>query len=213
MPLRHIVFDLDGTLIDSAPAILGTFASILEHAGIEPVRPLTQDIIGPPLPEIVASFVPAEKAALVPALIAAFKNQYDEYGYKQTLSYPGVSIMLEALVKMNFSLFIATNKRVHPTRLIVSHMQWDGLFSGVYALDSFDPPFTEKTGLLHRLRERLDLDASSAVYIGDRPEDAAAARHADLPFMQAAWGYGDQWGKARLDTPWQLIEEIKPIYI
>lgn len=211
MPLRHIVFDLDGTLIDSAPAILGTFASILEHAGIEPVRPLTQDIIGPPLPEIVASLVPPAKAALVPALIATFKHRYDEHGYKETLPYPGVSIMLEALVKMNFSLFIATNKRIHPTRLIMDHMQWGGLFSGVYALDSFDPPFTEKAGLLRRLCGRFDWNASSAIYIGDRPEDAAAAEHADLPFMQAAWGYGGEWGSARLDTPWQIIEEIKSI--
>ncbi|WP_019939046.1 HAD family hydrolase [Bordetella sp. FB-8] len=211
MPLRHIVFDLDGTLIDSAPAILGTLASILEQAGLEPVRPLTQDIIGPPLAEIVASLVPVEKAALIPVLIAAFKNQYDGHGYKETLSYPGVSIMLESLVKMNFSLFIATNKRIYPTRLIVNHLEWDGLFSGAYALDSFDPPFTGKAGLLSRLRNQLGLDKSSSIYVGDRPEDAAAAAHADLPFIQAAWGYGSGWGKIRLDTPWQLIEEIKPI--
>lgn len=211
MPLRHIVFDLDGTLIDSAAAILSTFASIFEHAGIAPVQPLTQDLIGPPLPEIMASLVPAEKTALVPALIAAFKNQYDRHGYKETLVYPGIGEVLEALVEMNFSIFIATNKRIHPTRLIVNHLQWNGLFAGVYALDSFDPPFTGKAGLLSRLREQLDWDESSAIYVGDRPEDAAAARHASLPFMQAAWGYGSEWGEVRLNKPWQLIEEIKPI--
>lgn len=210
MPLRHIVFDLDGTLIDSAPAILSTFASIFEHASITPVRPLAHNLIGPPLPEIVASLVPAEKSELIPALIAAFKSQYDEHGYKQTLVYPGIEAMLHTLVEMEFSISIATNKCIHPTRLIINHLQWDGLFSGVYALDSFDPPFTGKAGLLMQLRERLDLDGSSAIYIGDRPEDAAAARHANLPFLQAAWGYGSDQ-EENLAAPWQLIEKIKPV--
>ncbi len=211
MPLRHIVFDLDGTLIDSAPAILSTLASILEQAGITPIRSLTQDLIGPPLPEIVASLVPAGKVALVPALISAFKDRYDGHGYKETEVYPGIGAMLDALLEMKFSISIATNKRIVPTRLIVNHLGWDSLFSGCYALDSFDPPFTGKADLLNRLREQLDLDKSSAVYIGDRPEDAAAASHAGLPFIQAAWGYGSAWGGVRLDMPWQLIEEIKRI--
>lgn len=211
MLLRHIVFDLDGTLIDSAPAILSTLTSILEQAGIAPVRPLTQDLIGPPLPEIVASLVPPDSAALIPGLVGAFKNQYDTQGYKQTLAYPGVGAMLQALVEMKISLSIATNKRMRPARLIVDYLQWGGLFSGLYALDSFDPPFADKSGLLLRLREQLELDESSAIYIGDRPEDAAASAHAGLPFMQAAWGYGSAWGEVRLDMPWQLIEEINPI--
>jgi len=190
MKMLDIVFDLDGTLIDSAPSILVSMQAAFEQAGITPSRPLTPALIGPPLAQTLRSVLPDTKAHALPSLIEGFKRHYDTAGYKQARVYPGVQDMLHALSQMQVSLYIATNKRIAPTRLIVEYLGWSTRFAGVYALDFYHPALAHKAIMLQCLRQSLAERGRAPFYVGDRSEDAEAAQACGMPFLWASWGYG-----------------------
>lgn len=215
MTARDIVFDLDGTLIDSAPSILASMQAAFEQAGIAPRGPLTPALIGPPLTQTLRSLLPEASEAALPGLIEGFKRHYDGSGYQASRVYPGVPDMLQALSQMPVRLYIATNKRIAPARRIVEHLGWDRFFADVYALDFYTPALAHKTAMLQRLRQTLAGTGPAPLYVGDRAEDAEAAHASGMPFLWASWGYGGHDVPTPtacvLHTPQQLVPALPGI--
>ncbi len=185
-----VLFDLDGTLIDSAPAILASFREAFATTGLPPARPIGPEIIGPPLMETLALLTGSDDAVTLGLLAEAFKASYDTTGYRATAAYDGVPGMLQALRAAGCRLHIATNKRIHPTRLILAHLGWEAWFDTVYALDVVEPRLPSKAAMIARLMADRSIDPGQAVYVGDRPEDGESADANRLPFFAANWGYG-----------------------
>lgn len=214
MNLQNIIFDLDGTLIDSSVSILDSLNRAFEAIGIAPSRPLNQDLIGPPLSEIIDSVLSSVDKNHLPDIINRFKEHYDEVGYLSTHVYEGVNAMLQNLHQKNLNLFVATNKRTIPTHRIIKHLGWERYFKGIYSLDSYLPPLTEKSTLLRVMLNDLSSDTADFVYIGDRIEDSDAARTSGISFLWAAWGYGESIEHENpaimLATPAHLITGQSP---
>lgn len=187
---QHILFDLDGTLIDSAPAILASFRDAFAQAGVTPVRSIDESVIGPPLTETLQLLSGSTEPALIARLTEGFKASYDSEGYKATAAYAGVGDLLAELAGAGLSLSIATNKRIHPTRLILDHLGWLGHFTHIYALDLFSPRLPDKAAMIGRLLADQAIPKDNAIYIGDRSEDGESADANDLPFIAVTWGYG-----------------------
>ncbi len=187
---QYILFDLDGTLIDSAPAILASFRAAFIGAGISPVRAIDESVVGPPLLETLEMLSGSCDISLIKKLADQFKASYDDGGYMATSAYLGVSDMLHELSAAGFYLAIATNKRILPTRLILDYLGWSAWFEDVYALDSFDPRLKDKAAMIERLLVDRGIPRSGAIYVGDRAEDGEAANDNGLPFIAATWGYG-----------------------
>ncbi|MFT3759666.1 HAD family hydrolase [Thauera sp.] len=187
---RHILFDLDGTLIDSAPAILASYRDAFAAAGRTPARTIDASIVGPPLTETLQMLADSTDPALISPLADGFKASYDTTGYLQTAAYAGVGGMLARLAAGGGRLAIATNKRLHPTRLILQHLGWAHHFDAVYALDMFEPRLPDKAAMIARLLADLGIPHGEAVYVGDRAEDGESADANRLPFIAATWGYG-----------------------
>lgn len=186
----HILFDLDGTLIDSAPAILASFREAFARTGIAPARAIDDSVIGPPLVETLQLLSGSDDPALVARLAEAFKASYDSEGYKATAAFAGVGELLAELAGAGLTLSIATNKRIHPTRLILDHLGWSGHFAHVYALDLFTPRLPDKAAMIARLLADQNIAREQAIYIGDRSEDGESADANGLPFIAVTWGYG-----------------------
>jgi len=199
----HIVFDLDGTLIDSAGAILASYRAAFAVCGLIPVQDIEAGIVGPPLGETLRLLAGSEDPALIARLADAFKQSYDTEGLLETLPYPGVDDMLRALRAADRKLSIATNKRIRPTRSIIGHLGWGDVFDPIYALDGFSPPLPDKAAMLGRLLADQGVDALRAVYVGDRIEDGEAAEANNLPFIAAAWGYGIPCAGKGAETCWR----------
>jgi len=187
---QHILFDLDGTLIDSAPAILASFRAAFAHAGIAPARRIDESVIGPPLTETLRLLAGSTDAALIARLAEAFKASYDSEGYKATAAFAGVGELLADLAGAGLTLSIATNKRIHPTRLILEHLGWCDHFAHVYALDLFPTRLPDKATMIGRLLADHAIPREAAIYIGDRSEDGESADANKLPFIAVTWGYG-----------------------
>lgn len=188
-PITSIIFDLDGTLVDSAPGILGSMGIVLQQHGIAPARPLTQDLIGPPLMPTLRTLTGIADDAQINALAVSFKAHYDTEGYRETKTFTGIVEMLQVLHKTGWPMFIATNKRLRPTEAILDMLGWAVYFEGIYALDSPVPPAANKAELLQFVMHKHQLPPSQTLYVGDRNDDAKAADAAMTQFFHAEWGF------------------------
>lgn len=204
---KEVIFDLDGTLIDSAASILTAFAAVLRRRGIEPVVPLTPALIGPPLRDTLTVLSGSDDHEVLASLGQAFKDYYDTEGYKGTRIFPGVEEMLSRLAAAGIALHIATNKREKPTLAILAHLGWKRLFKSVFSSDMSSKTFKNKAEMLHaQLREQA-IASTSAAYVGDRAEDGHAADANGVPFYLAMWGYS---GRERQEWRRHWIEARTP---
>jgi phosphoglycolate phosphatase len=190
-PPRALVFDLDGTLIDSAPSILAGFRAAFSSTGLTPAVAFAENLIGPPLRETLRRLLGRDDAQQLDALVAAFKTGYDAEGYRASRVYPGVAEWLAELAGQGVPLYLATNKRWVPTALILNHLGWSKFFEAAHALDGPAELQPSKGELLRWMLGEYRLDPGAALYVGDRDEDDSAARHAGMPFERVPWGYGD----------------------
>lgn len=210
MAQRSIIFDLDGTLIDSAPSILSSLKAALDEVSVSPIHPLSHNLIGPPLPQIISEILAPQQHSRIPEVIECFKRHYDTHGYLSTAVYPGVKDVLVKLKRENIDLYIATNKRITPTLSILAHLGFTEFFKNVYSLDYFKPPAPNKSAMLSNIRLIANQNDVDLVYVGDRLEDAEAAYENKIPFLLASWGYGNLFQsisiKSILNSPADLLK-------
>ncbi|MBC7618347.1 MAG: HAD family hydrolase [Candidatus Saccharibacteria bacterium] len=189
---NSVIFGLDGTLIDSAPGILQSFAVAFEKNGITPRLPWSTALIGPPLHEIISMQCGSQDSTLLELIKAAFIDSYDSEGFRLSTPFSGIQTMLEKLSSKNIKLFIATNKRIKPTQYILSHLNWRSKFQGVFGIDSIASPQTfDKNTVIQHITSQFKLSYKRTLYVGDRYEDYQAATAAGIDFALAAWGFGE----------------------
>jgi phosphoglycolate phosphatase len=202
-----IVFDLDGTLVDSAPEI----RAALEHAwevvvGREVPFPQERFRIGPPLLDTIAAFAPRLEPAQRDAIAAAFRVRYDASDFSGTRPYPGVLEVLEALAARGASLAVATNKRRAPTLAILERW-FAGRFPRVACLDGVSPEDGTVPGDKASMLRWLTAGAAAgAVLVGDTPGDVSAARAVGARAVAVTWGYEDA-GTLAATRPDHLVHD------
>jgi phosphoglycolate phosphatase len=206
MTQRTLVFDLDGTLIDSAPSILQGYAAAFAATGVTPQRAFTADLVGPPLRTTLKQILGRSDEAALDALVEAFKRFYDTEGFRASQVYEGIDSLLAELSAQSAPLYLATNKRWHPTQLILEHLNWTPHFRAAHALDGPQPPVANKGALLRWMVSAYGLQASECLYVGDRDEDGEAAEAAGMPFQRVPWGYGQ--GLADALPPAQATRQL-----
>ncbi|MBI4989039.1 MAG: HAD hydrolase-like protein [Rhodocyclales bacterium] len=188
-----ILFDLDGTLIDSSPGILATFERVLAAHGLRAAVPLEASLIGPPLAVTlrrIAGLGDIGDEALLGRLVEAFKRDYDTAGCLSTCAFDGVAEGLAQLADGGARLFIVTNKRMVPTRRILEALGLAHRFAGIHTRDETEPMAPSKSAVTQRVIDLYGIDRGRAFFVGDSDEDAAAARENGLRFIHAAYGYG-----------------------
>lgn len=200
-----IIFDLDGTLIDSSPSILSCFGHVLTEAGLQPLVPLSDSLIGPPLRQTLISLTGLTDNTLLDRLVDSFKECYDTEGYKASQVYDGIEILLSRLTEYDIPLAIATNKRRVPTLRILEHLGWTEYFRVVGTLDMLVPPHTNKAALIRFLLGEIGVPAEASLYVGDKLEDCEAAAANGMAFRAAGWGYGE-WDVAGMPLGWQVVQ-------
>jgi phosphoglycolate phosphatase len=187
--INTIIFDLDGTLVDSAPGVISCLSSVFSKNNITPKRELNTGSIGPPLADIIRSSSDIEDDTQLEKIVNDFKRCYDSEGYKNTNVFPGVHEMLLDLSNNNFTLYIATNKRDKPTKLMIDYFSWGDFFSEIYSVDMNDSLFSSKSDMVLQVLHNNKLKPENVVYVGDTVDDKKSARNAGVGFIYAYWGY------------------------
>ncbi len=187
-----IVFDLDGTLIDSLPDIAAAANRMLEAEGRAPlspdeVRPMIGDGAGQLVERVFAARGGLPGPALEPYL-HRFLAEYEPRSAELTRPFPGVAETLAGLKAAGCRLGLATNKPSGATAEVLAAFGLDGLFDAVIGGDdapALKPDPRHVTAVL----DLLGLTAAEAAFVGDSPNDIAAAHAAGLPCVLVSFGY------------------------
>jgi len=186
-----LVFDLDGTLVDSVPDLTNTLNKVLRERGYAPLaRSEVAPMVGDGVPALVARGFAArgggdaEAAAALPRYIQI----YEANATVLTRPYPGVRETLAALRRRGYRTAVCTNKLQQATLAVLEGLDLAGLFDGVAGGDHY-PVKKPDPGHLLSLIAELDGSAGRAAMIGDSENDAAVAHAASVPLVLMRYGY------------------------
>ena len=182
---RAIVFDLDGTLVDSLPDIVGAFQDAFTELGlVAPAAEAIRGRVGLPLETMYADFAPREQ---VGALVDAYRRIYPRRFTRTSRLFPGVPEVLAELRGHGFRLAVATTKRSDMATRFVAAMGLTDALDHVQGTDGF--PHKPAPDVVHRALAALDADGTWMV--GDTTHDVGAGKAAGLATFAVTWGTHD----------------------
>jgi phosphoglycolate phosphatase len=186
------IFDLDGTLIDSAPDLRAALNRVLAARDLPQLSGNElQSMIGDGAKALVERGFLARGRQASPEDLADFLADYEENATVETVVYPGMMAALEQLVAGGHRLGVCTNKPDAAAAIILQNLGLRKFFQVLVGGDS--TPF-RKPDPRHLAGAVTALGGGRAVMIGDHENDMAAARGLGLPSIFAAWGYGTAQG-------------------
>ena len=192
--LQAVVFDLDGTLVDSLPDIAAALNVALVSAGLGRVdEAAVRNMIGNGSEVLVARAVAAVLADTAPPALcdsthAAFITAYDEVPCRDTRLYPGAREVLDDLAAHGVAIGICTNKPQQITTHVLEQLGIADLFGSVVGGQAA-LPLKPAPDMLRRVLTELGAKADGSVMVGDSGADARAAQAAGLPVILLAHGY------------------------
>jgi phosphoglycolate phosphatase len=172
------VFDLDGTLTDPSPGIIGSYHYALDKLGIVGISDDTiRSLIGPPLRHGFKSIMPDADEERIELAVATYRERFAEWGLYANELVPHVREVFEALRGQSRRVYVVTSKLQHFAELTIEHFKLTDLVDGIYG-GSLDGRLDDKAEIVKLCVEAERLDPCRAVMIGDRSHDYhAAAAH------------------------------------
>lgn len=187
MHTAHVIFDLDGTLTDSAEGIVASFRHALAAVGATvPEGDLVTRIVGPPMLHTLQSMGLGERAD---DAIAAYRADYTSRGWSMNRPFTGVPALLADLAAAGVRLAVATSKAEPTAQRILAHFDLDGSFE-VIAGASVDGTRASKADVLAHALDQLAPLPERVVMIGDRSHDVEGAAAHGIGTIVVDWGYG-----------------------
>lgn len=188
---KIILFDLDGTLTDSAEGVIRSAQYMQEKMGIP--KWADEDlkfIVGPPLmttfrDDFCMSQEDAERALLF------FRERYASVGLFENAVYPGIQEMLEDLQKKGKRMAVATSKKESSAIRILEHFGIASYFE-VVGGDDREAGRDTKAKVVQYVLEKMNAEKASAILVGDRKFDVEGARDVGIPCIGVKYGYGDE---------------------
>jgi phosphoglycolate phosphatase len=204
---KAIIFDFDGTLVDSEITIYQCFQSITNHLAPERIDYAKNILIGPPLRDTASEILGPTNQNKLDEFVKLFIEIHDEHAIKNTHPYPGVIETLKKLKSKGILMAIATNKRNAPTLKLISHFEWQGYFTSIECSDSHSV-IRNKDEMIQEILQNKNFH--EAFFVGDTVNDGLSANLNKLSFILARYGYGkDQdWSKINVQRAIQNFFEI-----
>jgi phosphoglycolate phosphatase len=186
----HIIWDLDGTLVDSQAEILYHLNLALQDASLDmrdQVKPIK---IGPPLDIILKESFPAESLTTekMNEVIYRYRERYDNSGFKMTDPFDGIDEIVSDTV--NFVHHIVTNKPNPSAQRIVEKVGWADKIASLKALSAHIEQRKSKTDRFAELIAEFGGDRSSFIGVGDAKTDCIAAKNNGITAVGVLWGSG-----------------------
>ena len=191
---KAVVFDLDGTLIDSAPDLRFALNRLLNNEGR---RELSLDevigMIGDGVPKLVERGFQATGSVpetdTLAERVSVFVSDYEINATVHTKLFPGAFQVLEALRDAGVLIGLCTNKPVQATREILAEFEVEGLFNSVVGGDTLGGIRKPDPRHLQAVLDELNVSAGDAVMVGDSANDIAVAKNAGVKAIAVSFGY------------------------
>ena len=185
---KAVLFDLDGTLMDTAPGILRTVRYTMEKMGL-PEPPELRRFLGPPLFRSMKDFCGLEDERAWEA-VRIYREKYPKDGLFDSDRFEGVEDMLAALREDGFVLGVATSKPEPFARSLLERFGMAGYF-GFIGGSGVDGARDTKREVIEYTLENLGIaDKSGVLMVGDRQHDISGAKECGVDSLYVLWGYG-----------------------
>jgi phosphoglycolate phosphatase len=211
--MKHLFFDLDGTITDSAPGIV----ACLNHALAEMGQPHATDhqlrgLIGTPLRAIFERLLHSSDALAVERAVSCYRARFANIGLVENRLFPGVAEALEELRARGHRLQIVTAKPAEVAQRVVDHFHVAELFDAVHGPSGDDRSYDKAEFVAAALRvvEHSGGRREDALMIGDRLDDILAARAHGVRCAAVMWGYGsrEELIAARPDLQVETVSDL-----
>lgn len=204
---KAIIFDFDGTLVDSEITIYQCFQSITNYLAPERINYAKNILIGPPLRDTASEILGPNHQNQLDEFVKLFIKMHDEHAISNTQPYPGVIETLKKLRSTGILMAIATNKRYAPTIKLINNFNWQDYFTFIECSDSQNL-IRNKDEMIQEVLKNNNFH--KAFFVGDTVNDGLSANLNQLPFIWARYGYGrDQdWSKVNVKKSIQEFKEI-----
>jgi len=205
-----IIFDLDGTLIDSSTDLAISMNATRAHFGLAPLDPnLIYSYVGNGAAVLVRCAMgltaPEDK---VQEALQFFLKFYRAHALEHTKLYPGVREMVETLYREEHKLAVLTNKPVRISFDIIGALRLQKCFFHVYGGDSFRSKKPDPIGV-HELMSEAGVAASETLLVGDSAVDVQTARNAGIRSCGVSWGFQPE--AFQIEPPDMLIHEPRQL--
>jgi len=188
--IRHILFDLDGTLLDSMDGIIATFQDVLRKKGYEcPAESIVQHLAqGKNLPHIFCALLPVEQEPLVDECVASYISLYDACFPRETRLYDGVIELLVALQAREIHMALATSKRQHIAGLALKEFRIDHFFC---CIGGFEDVRRHKPhpDIINKILSDRKWKQDETLMVGDTEADMNAGQEAGVRTCAALYGF------------------------
>jgi phosphoglycolate phosphatase len=216
-PWSCILFDLDGTITDSAPGITAQLAKTLVFMGLPvPAPAQLLEYVGPPILDSFRDLAGMDDDAQQRAL-AHYREGYAAGGVFDSSVYDGVPEVLRAIRDAGIPLSLATSKPESQARRVLDHYGLTDLFTEICGA-SEDEVRSAKADVIEEALRRLRVagaDLANVVMVGDREHDVRGAAAHGIPTVMVGWGYGSPAEAAGtiavVETADELAAQLLPI--
>ncbi|MCX6132171.1 MAG: HAD-IA family hydrolase [Ignavibacteriales bacterium] len=183
----NIIFDLDGTLVDSKRDIAGAQLWVLHQLGVDSFK--LEDIyplIGKPLTETFTRLLPPDLHHRIAEAAELYKAHYPPRALETTKLFPNVRETLEAIRAKGIRLATATTKLTPGTRRVLTHFGIDGHFDQIQGSDNI--PFKPDPYIINKILEEQSWERSATLMVGDTDNDIHAGKRADIATCGVTYG-------------------------
>ena len=211
---HNIIFDMDGTLIDSKPGIHSSLRHAIRRLGHQLPETIGLDwVLGPPLEQVMTRLLSELGDARVAEGVSYYREHYGEAGLFDASPFAGIPETLAKLAGSGMILIVGTSKYTSFARRILDHFKMAQFFQAIYGTEP-DAHVPSKSELFRQIVTDRRLETSDTVVVGDREFDIIGARANSLNAIGVLYGYGTReelvaaGANSLCDTPGALCELI-----
>lgn len=194
-PPRIVVFDLDGTLVDTAPDLINALNHVLDREGLPPV-PLAsaRNMIGAGARKLIERGLEVEGRAVtvgeLDRMTGDFIGYYTDHIADESRPFDGLEMALDDLESRGYRFAVCTNKLEWLSKLLLERLGMTSRFAAICGADTFGVAKPDPA-VLHQTIARAGGLSSASIMVGDSGTDIGTARRAGVPVVGVSFGYTD----------------------
>jgi phosphoglycolate phosphatase len=205
---KTLIFDFDGTLVDSKKIIYQCYQKVTKKIAPKRLSYAKNILIGPPLRDVATEILGQDNKSKLNNFIKLFISLHDNQLILNTQPYPNVTKTLKTLHENDILMSIATNKRQNPTLKLIDYYGWNKYFIKIECTDG-KQKIRDKYQMIQDILKN-NPEFINGYFVGDTVSDGISSNLSKIPFIKACYGYGENqnWGEVVIAKKINKISDL-----